>query len=162
MLHLYFGSIDKLIKMDDFIEYPDDLFDSIWLPKWVNDPLSRTIIHDIDKVNIPAGMTTEAACIESRLRIEDLCTGTKNLLLCRYYDGLNNMSMMGKNCYKYLMDIADERDVKMGCCSHVFLHDDVLKGRKVHFINTDEFVSTYYDFLGCVVQIVDRGGALND
>ena len=57
------------------------------------------------------------------------------------------------------MDIADERDVYMGCCSHFFFHDDVLKGRTVHFVNTDEYVSTYYDFFGCVIHTIDRDGA---
>ena len=98
----------------------------------------------------------------SGFRIADLSTGTKNLFLCRYYSGLNNMSMMGRNCYKYLLDIANEREVYMRCTSHVFFHDDVLQGRTVPFVNTDEHVSTYYDFWGCIIEIVDRGGALND
>lgn len=162
MLHLYFDDLSRLMEREEFIPYPDDFFDSVWEPAWVNDTFSRAIIHDLDHVNMLDGVTTKMACAMSGLRIVDLRTGTKNLLLCRYYTGLHHMTMMDKTCYKYLMDIADERDIYMGCSSHVFLHDDVLKGRTVHFINTDQFVSTYYDFLGCIVEIVDRGGALNE
>ena len=162
MLHLYFDSLSRLMKREDFIPYPDGLFNSIWLPEWVNNPLSRAIIHDIDHVDIPDGMTTEMACIMSGFRVADLCTGTKNLLLCRYYSGLNRMTMMGENCYKYLMDIADEHDVRMGCSNSFFFRDDVLKGRTVHFVNTDKYVSTYYDFFGCVIDIVHKEVAFND
>ena len=47
----------------EFIEYPDDLVDSIWEPEWVNNHLSRAIIQDIDKIKIPDGVTTEMADI---------------------------------------------------------------------------------------------------
>lgn len=162
MLHLYFESLRRLMKRKEFIPYPDGLFNSVWETEWVNNPLSRAIIHDIDHVEMTDGVTTEMACIMSGFRVADLCTGTKNLLLCRYYSGLNRMTMMGENCYKYLMDIADERDVYMGCSSFVSFHDDVLKGRTVHFVNTDEYVSTYYDFYGCLIDIIHKRGALDD
>ena len=160
VLHLYFDSLSRLRKRKEFIPYPDVLFNSLWEPEWVNDPLSRAIIHDIDQVEMPDGVTTEMACIMSGFRVADLCSDTKNLLLCRYYSGLNRMTMMGENCYKYLMDIADERDVYMGCSSYCFFSDDDLKGRTVHFINTDEFVSNSEDFLWRVIDIVDENGAL--
>ena len=96
VLHLYFESIQKLKERKEFIPYPDGLFNSIWEPEWVNDPLSRTIIHDIDKVHIPDGVSTEMACIMSGFRVVDLSTGTKNLLLCRHYSGLNRMTMMAR------------------------------------------------------------------
>lgn len=43
------------------------------------------------------------------------------------------------------MDIADEKDVYMGCSNYVFFADDDLRGRKVHFVNTDDYVSTAKD-----------------
>ena len=160
VLHLYFDSIGRLMERKEFIPFPDGLFRSVWESEWVNNPLARTIIHDIDHVDIPDGMTTEMACIMSGRRVIDLCSGTKNLLLCRYYTGLNRMTMMGENCYKYLMDIADERDVYMGCSSYCFFTDEDLKGRSVHFVNTEKFASTREDFFWCVIDIVDEGGAL--
>ncbi len=52
MLHLYFDSLSRLMKREEFIPYPDDFFDSVWEPEWVNDTLSRAIIHDLDHVNM--------------------------------------------------------------------------------------------------------------
>ena len=63
MLHLYFRSINRMVEIREFIEYPDDLVDSIWEPEWVNNHLSRAIIQDIDKIKIPDGVTTEMADI---------------------------------------------------------------------------------------------------
>ena len=70
------------------------------------------------------------------------------------------MTMMDKKCYKYLMDIADERDVYMGCSDYFFIPDDDLKGRAVHFVNTDQYASTCSDFYVCVIVSVEEAGGL--
>ena len=157
MLHLYFESLSKLEKRESFVQCPSGIFDWSWKPEWLNDPFSRTIIHEIDHVNIPDGMNTEKACLYKNMRVEDLSSGTKNLILCKYHDGLNRMTMMGKNCYRYLMDIADDKDVYMGCSNYVFFTDEDLKGRKVHFVNTDDYVSTAEDFTEHVYRIIGSG-----
>ena len=116
------------------------------------------MIHEIDHVEIPEEMATETACLLKNMRVEDLSAGTKALLICKFYNTkLNRMTMMGKNCYKYLMDIADEKDVYMGCSNYVFFTDNDLKGRKVHFVNTDDYVSTAADFAEQVYQIIRAG-----
>ena len=137
MLHLYFESLKKLIERDTFIRFPSTKFDCSWKPDWLNNPFFREVIREVDHVDIPDGMATEMACLLKNMRVEDLSTGTKSLMMCRYYNKLNRMTMMGKNCYKYLADIANEKDVYMGCSNYVFFTDGDLKGRKVHFVNGD-------------------------
>ena len=102
-------------------------------------------------------MPAELACLLSNVRVEDLSSGTKSLILSKRYDKLYRMTMMGPNCYKYLMDIADEKDVYMGCSNYAFFTDEDLKGRKVHFVNTDDYVSTAEDFAEHVYRIIDSG-----
>lgn len=123
----------------------------------MNDPFSRKMIHEIDHVDIPDDMDTEKACLLKNMRVENLSSGTKSLILCKYRDELNRMMMMGPNCYKYLMDIAEEKDVYVGCSNYVFFTDEDLKGRKVHFVNTDVYVSKASDFAEHVYQIIRAG-----
>ena len=157
MLHLYFESLRKLAERKLFIQHPSIEFNCSWQSEWLNDPFFRKVIREVDHVEIPEGMATETACLLKNMRVEDLSTGTKTLMMCRYYNELNRMTMMGKNCYKYLMDIADEKDVYMGCSNYVFFTDEDRKGRKVHFINTDDYVSTAEAFAEHVYKIVGDG-----
>ena len=157
MLHLYFESLEKLEQREAFIQDPGGEFNYRWKSKWLNNSFFKKVIREVDHVDIPQGMKTETACLLKNMRVEHLSTGTKNLMLCKYRDELNRMTMMGKNCYKYLMDIADAKDVYMGCSSYVFFTDEDMKGRKVHFINTDDYVSTAEDFAEHVYRIIDSG-----
>ena len=157
MLHLYFEPLKKLGERELFVQCPGDFFDWSWESEWLDDPFSRKMIHEIDHVDIPEGMDTEKACLLKNMRVENLSSGTKSLILCRYCDYLNRMTMMEPNCYRYLMDIAEEKDVYVGCSNYVFFTDDDLRGRKVHFVNTDDYVSTAADFAEHVHQIVDSG-----
>ena len=157
MLYLYFESLGKLVERKSFIRYPSIKFNSSWKTEWLNEPFFRTVIREVDHVDIPDGMATEMACLLKNMRVEDLSTGTKTLMMCKYYNKLNRMTMMGKNCYKYLMDIANEKDVYMGCSNYVFFTDNDLKGRQVHFVNTDTYVDTAEAFAEIVYRIVDSG-----
>lgn len=157
MLHLLFESLRKLEERESFIRCPSGIFDWSWKPEWLNDPFSRKIIREIDHVDIPDGMDTEKACLWKNMRVENLSSGTKSLILCKYYNRLNRMTMMGKNCFKYLMDIADEKDVYMGCSNYVLFSDEDLKGRKVHFLNTDDYASTAEAFAIQMHKIVGDG-----
>ena len=157
MLHLFFESLRKLEERESFVQCPSGIFDWCWKSEWLDDPFSRKMIQEIDHVDIPDDMDTEKACLLKNMRVENLSSGTKGLILCKYYNRLNRMTMMGPNCYKYLMDIADEKDVYMGCSNYVFFTDEDLKGRKVHFVNTDDYVSTAADFAEHVHQIIGSG-----
>ena len=154
MLHLYFESIHKLVQREEFIRFPSEAFNCAWEPDWVNNPLSRQIIHDIDQVELREGVSTEMCCLLMGFRIQDLSTGTKNLLLCRYLNQLNRMTMMGENCYKYLMDIAQEKEVYMGCSNFVFFTQEDLRGRQVHFVNSDKYASTAGEFADNVRDLI--------
>ena len=157
MLHLFFESLRKLEEREAFIQSPSGIFDWSWKSEWLDDPFSRKMIQEIDHIEIPYGMPAELACLLNDVRVENLSSGTKSLILCRYCDYLNRMTMMGPNCYKFLMDIADEKDVYMGCSNYDFFTDDDLRGRKVHFVNTDDYVSTAAGFAERVHQIVGSG-----
>ena len=162
MLHLFYESLEKLLRRNEFIGFPDELFDELWDSQWVNNPLSRRIIHEIDRVEFPEGRTTEEACALRGMCLTDLCTGTKNLLVCKNYSGLNRMTMMGDNCYPFLMDIADQREVYMGCSNYVLFDDDILKGRTVHFLNSDLYASNEEAFTRCELDIVGGGSIFYD
>ena len=155
MLHLYLATLDELIARDDFIRYPKDYFAGVWESGWLSDPFGRSVIETIDKV--PLGEDVERSLLEFGMRVEDLCTGTKNLLLCRHLDKMNRMTMMGENCYPFLLDAADEKDITMGVTAYFLIRDEALKGRKVHFVNDGSYVDNQMDFLDKITDLIADG-----
>lgn len=65
MLHLCFDSLSRLREREEFIPYPDDFFDSVWEPEWVNDTFSRAIVHDLDLINMMDCVIAKMACAMS-------------------------------------------------------------------------------------------------
>lgn len=159
MLHLYFEPLSKLIKRPEFIRYPSDYFDGVWELDWISDSFGRSVIESIDQVEL--GDDVVFSLLKAGLRVEDLCTGTKNLLLCKHLNKLNRITMMGENCFPFLMDIAESKEVYMGCSNTVFFKDYDLKGRKVHFVNIDAYADNAIAFLERILE-VEEGGVVFD
>lgn len=127
----------------------------VWEPDWLNDSFGRSVIEAIDKV--PLGENVERSLLEAGMRVEDLCTGTKNLLLCKHLSMMNRMTMMGENCYPFLLDAAEEKEITMGVTAYFLMRDEALKGRTVHFANDDSYVSNQMDFLYKITQLIGDG-----
>lgn len=81
----------------------------------------------------------------------------KNLLLCRHLNMLNRMTMMGENCYPFLLDSAEEKDITMGVTAYFLMRDDALRGRKVHFVNDDSYVDNQVDFFDKITDLIGDG-----
>lgn len=155
MLHLYFDTLENLIARKEFIRYPGVYFDGVWERSWLDSVFGRTLIKTVDHIEV--GQDVEFSLLKAGIRVEELSTGVKNLFLCKHLDQLNRMTMMGENCYTLLMEIAEEKDVYMGCSNSVFFHDNVLNGRPVHFINSDVYVTNYAEFLDQVITLAGGG-----
>ena len=147
MLHLYFQNLPDLMLRDDVVISPDVYFNSVWESSWVNDPFSKEIIRAIDHVDIPDSCTVEAACLKQNMLVEDLSRTTKTLILCRYVDKMFNYYAIREEGHPFLMDIADMRDVYIACGGFNTIKDKALKGRIIHLVNTDVYVSSYHELL---------------
>lgn len=99
----------------------------------------------------------ERSLLEAGMRPEDLYTGTKNLLLCRHLNLFNRMTMMGENCYPFLLDAAEEKDITMGVTAYFLMRDEALRGRSVHFVNDDSYVNNQMDFLDKITDLIAEG-----
>ena len=154
MLHIFFDKPKNLLAREDFIKYPMDYFNYSWETAWLEDSFGRSVIQSIDKVEL--GEDVVASLLSAGMRVEDLCTGTKNLLLCKHIDDkMHRLSMMGGNCYKFLMDVAEEKELYMGAENTFYFKDSDLLGRTVHFVNFNTYASTAREF---ALQMYDAKG----
>lgn len=144
MLYLYFDSLDNLCERDGFIYNPSAYFDSIYEREWLQDPLIREAITTVDEV--PLGEDTFESLLRAGLRPEDLSTGTKNLVLCKFFDGMNRLSSMGENCFPFLGRISLERDVCMGCSIGFYIDEDFFDICPIHIVNSDKTYTTWTEW----------------
>lgn len=154
MLHLECGKLPDFRTRQNYIFHPSDYFDIVYKEEWLSDSFGRSVIQTIDRIAL--GEDVLLSLFKQGMRPEDLCTGTKNLFLCKYIDKTHHLMKMGANCYPFLLDIAETRDVYMGVSSYCHMTDDQLKGRVVHFVNDDSYVSTAKEFLN---KMMDLWGA---
>ena len=113
MLNIEYGSYQKLYDKygEDFIYDPDMYFNNTYDEKWITSDIARKIIKDIDKSEVLG-----ENCIESpilgQISPKDLSGGAKTLMLI--YNNPNlviNASACGDNCVKWLLQMAEEKDI---------------------------------------------------
>lgn len=155
MLHIVADRLANFIAKPEFIRFPSDFFDVTYEDDWLSSAFGKEIISSIDNIQIEDNV--DRAFYEAGIHPEDLATGTKNLFLCKYFDKLNRLSMMGENCYHFLMDISDDKDVYMAATAYCLFRDSDILGRSIHFVNYDITVSNEEDFFRTMISLVAEG-----
>lgn len=159
MLHMICGNLGSFIKDREFIRYPMSFFDYYFEEEWFYDPFVRRILTDIDHLN-PEGDIFKVL-FEERMLPTEICTGSKNLILCKYFDRINNYTMMGKNCHPYLMEIAESKEVRMAVTAPIIMMDSSIQNRSIHFVKSDRYINTEDDFIQ-EIRIAVSEGVFND
>ncbi|HBE09534.1 MAG TPA: DUF4869 domain-containing protein [Lachnospiraceae bacterium] len=107
MLRIYFGSLqDEIYNTKMF-------YDNQYDKNWVMDEFAREIIKDIDASEVIAPDLIKNDVFGSFPSTE-LSTGVKTLLLIKNMPNkIFNISNCGDNCSKYLLQLAENRDIKV-------------------------------------------------
>lgn len=161
MLTLYATDIYSQQEMRQLDVFPRESFDRLieGHPEWLDSALARAMITEVDQVDVRD--TSKPTCqllLENGLLPVNLCTGTKNVILQKERPGWwCRMGFMGENCYKYLMDVAEDHDVKGIFVNVLDFSDEDLKGREVYFEQLDKYARTASEFSDCICEIIGRG-----
>lgn len=107
MVSVYFGLDNKAILSVDI------LFNNIFEHEWLDDPLVREMIKDIDK-----SIVLSNQCIQSpvlgQIPPEKLSGGVKTcIMLLKVDDFMPDLIVCGENCMPWLARIFKERDCKV-------------------------------------------------
>ena len=107
MLRIYFGNLkDEIYNTEMFYENQYD-------KNWVMDDFAREIIKDIDSSEVIAPDLIRNDVFGSFPSTE-LSAGVKTLLLIKNMPNkVFNISNCGDNCAKYLLQLAENRDIKV-------------------------------------------------
>lgn len=138
MLNIIGGNYREARKDKTVISYPDFVFELEWDREWLNSKLGRRLITEVDKHDVMAAEDVDMALrVQFGILPTQLCTGTKNILCARYFAAEANrkilLSRLGPNCYRFLMDVADEVDVTAVVTNFFPFTDSDILGRSVYF-----------------------------
>lgn len=105
MLKIYFG------KHKDEIYNTEIYYENQYDKNWVMDEFARRVIRDIDASEVVAPDVIQND-IFGTFGSTDLSAGVKTLLLIRNLPNkIFNISNCGDNCAKYLLELAQDRDI---------------------------------------------------
>ena len=90
--------------------------------------------------------------LSDKMRPTDLCTGTKNVLLAKFFVDKQRilLSRMGSNCYKYMLEAADEKDIYSYLTFFSVFSDSDFGSKPVVFEGTGKMVSNSSEFVDAI------------
>ena len=101
------------------INYPSARFENVVLPEWFDDPFVRWLIKEVDNTEVLSGYCLQSP-VFGQIPPDKLSGGVKTLIML-YKDGIRvNLTKIGDNCQRGLLEIAKRRDIYVSCtCWHV-------------------------------------------
>lgn len=141
MLKIFFG------KMDAAIYNAPSYFDDSYMDEWITSDFAKQVIKDIDKSEVLNAYSILSPIFGS-IPPTKIAGGTKTLLLMYYMpECVFNASNCGDNCAKWILKIAEEKDITINL--HHLMRLKIDEGTKceILILNNKKFVSTYEDYI---------------
>lgn len=139
MLSIYLGD------MEGAIYHPPTYFDNMYEDEWITDPLSVEMILDVDKSKVVGHHLIESPVL-GPISPKDLSGGVKTLMLMAFdeNDRVFNASACGDNCAKWILKIAERKDLTINL-RHIMNFGDSPFEAKI--LNTGEVVHNMLEFI---------------
>lgn len=131
MLNIYYG------KMPEAIFNTAVYFKNVYEDSWITDPFAKEMILDVDK-SIVLGNAVIDSPVLGKISPTALSGGVKTLILIKNEpEKIFNASTCGDNCAKWILKMAEDRDVTINL-RHLM---NVGKGPfEIRILNTNQIV----------------------
>ena len=107
MLKIYYGELEA----ENYIFTPDEYFNNTYEDEWITDPFSVQMIKDIDQSMVLGPKVIDSPFLGS-IPVERLSGGVKTLILMNNDpDHIFNASACGNNCARWILEIAQKKDL---------------------------------------------------
>lgn len=146
MLSIYLGD------MDEAIYHPPTFFDNTYQDEWIINPLSISMIKDVDKSEV-LGVHLIDSPVLGPISTKELSGGVKTLILMAFDESgkIFNASACGDNCAKWILKISEFKDLTINL-RHImnFGTDDF----EAKVINTGDIVHNMAEFVSIAGEYV--------
>ena len=143
----------------DIVHSPEKEFNLFYTQEWLDEEWSRRVISDIQGFSVMDSSRHVSDILwDHHMTPNSLAGGTMNLLVFKHaFDGRKcRMSRMGENCYHWLMDKAEEKDICGVITTFVFFRENDLQGRPVYFPDIGVTAKTEREFSDAVFELNSR------
>lgn len=106
MLKVFVGIPENMII--DIPAYFYNVFDM----KYLHTDFSKRVLKEIDQCDVTDGDALYSPIFKT-ISPYDMSSGAMTLLLLKYYNIVTDFHFLGENCYKFLPEIVNEKDVLM-------------------------------------------------
>ena len=146
MIKIYIGD-----KKEAVYHHPT-YFDNMYEDEWITNPLSVEMIFDVDKSKVVGAHLIESPVL-GPISPKALSGGVKTLMLMAFdeNDRVFNASVCGDNCAKWIMQIAENKDLTINL-RHIM---DFGEGKfEAKVLNTNQIVHNMQEFLAIAGEYV--------
>lgn len=151
MLHIEFKPREDTIDKEDIMRGAALYFDIANLPQWFAAPLIAEIVKDVDKSEL-SGLRVVSPILGD-ISVRDLSGGCKTLITIYNEPEYAYMSHeLGDNCFKWLMRIAQEKEIRLIYSSYLVIPKECEPFR-VHIINDNSYVKDMEEFWGAKFRL---------
>ena len=140
MLQIHYGIRENTVSLVD--SYFKHNFDA----EWLNDDLVKEMVLDVDKSKVIAPYCIDSPVL-GQISPFMLSGGVKALILMLKTNYIVNASMCGDNCSKWIIKIAEEKDLEIDL-EHVMYFDDTPADKfRAVLINKNVVLNSYLEYL---------------
>ena len=130
--------------MPNAIYHPPVYFDNQYEDEWITNPFSVEMISDIDKSTVIGPHLIDSPVL-GPISTKELSGGVKTLILLKFDTSgkVFNASACGDNCAKWVLRIANERDLTINLRHVMDFGDNTFEAK---ILNSGDFVHNMSEF----------------
>lgn len=138
MLNVFYGDMPNVIYNTAVY------FKNTYEDAWITEPLSREMIQDVDHSTVLDSGVIDSPVL-GKIPPVQLSGGVKTLILvANEPDKVFNASTCGDNCAKWLLKIAEEKDVTINLRHLMNFGNEPFT---IHILNTDQIVHSMKELI---------------
>lgn len=145
MLKIYYGDMDNVIYNTSVF------FKNVYHDEWITSPLSVEMIADVDKSTVIDSGVIDSPVL-GKIPPTSLSGGVKTLMLIENRpDKVFNASNCGDNCAKWLLKMAENKDITINLRHLMDFGDGKFD---VYILNTNQVVHSMEELVSVAVYYV--------
>lgn len=142
-------SKDVLPLLSKYESYVSDYFDDEYEDEWFEDEYVRKLIQEVDNTEVRDNCTLYSNVLGDIVKSQ-LSSGVKGLILLYKTDCKINGDRLGDNCWKYVLEIAQDKDIYLVLRHIPELPSDFSAYLENYnkMINRSEYISAFIRLVG--------------
>lgn len=139
-----------------FITAPGPAFNNRYKEEWLTSEMGRKIVKEIDKSEVLGRGNAVESPVLGVISPERLSGGAKALMLTLNTDIAISSICFGDNCSELLLQISEEKDIKLIINHMLSLNDTVGKTRQIYFPELKVYAKDERDYIGIAIRNMRR------